>query len=82
MKVSKLSAGGREHILHIEFAVCFEQTGSFADSEGLTQEVFLAGLTACQGKRREAARQLGIGLRTLYTRLREYGISTDQDEEK
>jgi len=26
------------------FAVCFEQTGSFADSEELTQEVFLAAL--------------------------------------
>ena len=48
----------------------------------LEREAILSALTACHGNRREAARQLGIGLRTLYSRLREYGISTDQDEEK
>jgi DNA-binding NtrC family response regulator len=48
----------------------------------LEREAILGALAACSGNRREAARQLGIGLRTLYTRLREYGISTEQDEEK
>jgi two-component system response regulator FlrC len=48
----------------------------------LEREAILSALTTCQGNRREAAKQLGVGLRTLYTRLREYGISTDQDDEK
>jgi two-component system response regulator FlrC len=47
----------------------------------LEREAILAALTACQGNRRTAAEQLGIGLRTLYTRLREYGISSDQEVE-
>jgi len=32
-----------------------------------------------KGNRRKAADRLGIGLRTLYTHLREYGISSDQE---
>jgi transcriptional regulator with GAF, ATPase, and Fis domain len=48
----------------------------------LEREAIVGALAACGGNRREAAKQLGIGLRTLYSRLREYGISTDQDEEK
>ena len=47
----------------------------------LEREAILAALSACQGNRRTAAEQLGIGLRTLYTRLREYGISTESGEE-
>jgi len=45
----------------------------------LEREAILAALAACKGNRRTAAEQLGIGLRTLYTRLREYGISTDEE---
>ncbi len=48
----------------------------------LEREAILAALTACKGNRRGAAEQLGIGLRTLYTRLREYGIFSDQDLEE
>jgi DNA-binding NtrC family response regulator len=47
----------------------------------LEREAILSALAACHGNRREAAKQLGIGLRTLYTRLREYGISVDPDAE-
>ena len=47
----------------------------------LEREAILAALSACKGNRRTAAEQLGIGLRTLYTRLREYGISPDQEAE-
>jgi two-component system response regulator FlrC len=46
---------------------------------GLEREAILAALAACKGNRRGAAERLGIGLRTLYTRLREYGISSDQE---
>lgn len=48
----------------------------------LEREAILAALEAHQGNRRRAADQLGIGLRTLYTRLREYGISAESDEEE
>ncbi len=48
----------------------------------LEREAILAALAACKGNRRTAAEQLGIGLRTLYTRLREYGISTNQETEE
>jgi two-component system response regulator FlrC len=47
----------------------------------LEREAILGVLAASGGNRREAARQLGIGLRTLYTRLREYGISAESDSE-
>jgi two-component system response regulator FlrC len=46
------------------------------------RETILLALAAHQGNRRKAAEQLGIGLRTLYTRLREYGISVDQHEDE
>ena len=44
------------------------------------REAILAALTTHSGNRRKAAEQLGIGLRTLYSRLREYGISTEHEE--
>jgi transcriptional regulator with GAF, ATPase, and Fis domain len=47
----------------------------------LEREAILAALAAHKGNRRKAADQLGIGLRTLYPRLRDYGISTESDEE-
>jgi len=48
----------------------------------LEHEAILAALQAQGGNRRKAADQLGIGLRTLYTRLREYGIPTEQAEDE
>jgi two-component system response regulator FlrC len=46
----------------------------------LEREAILAALAAHGGNRRKAAEQLGIGLRTLYARLGEYGISPGQEE--
>jgi len=48
----------------------------------LEREAILATLAAHKGNRRKAADQLGIGLRTLYARLREYGISAESDDEE
>jgi two-component system, NtrC family, response regulator AtoC len=44
------------------------------------REAILAALAEHDGNRRQAADQLGIGLRTLYSRLREYGISAEADD--
>jgi two-component system response regulator FlrC len=48
----------------------------------LERESILAALAAHDGNRRKAAEQLGIGLRTLYARLREYGMSSGGEEEE
>jgi two-component system response regulator FlrC len=48
----------------------------------LEREAILAALDAHGGNRRQAAEQLGIGLRTLYTRLKEYGISIEHEEDE
>jgi DNA-binding NtrC family response regulator len=48
----------------------------------LEREAILAALSAHGGNRRKAAEQLGIGLRTLYARLKEYGISTEHEEDE
>jgi two-component system, NtrC family, response regulator AtoC len=42
------------------------------------RDAILAALTAHAGNRRRAAEQLGIGLRTLYARLKEYGVSAEE----
>jgi len=47
----------------------------------IEREAILAALAACGGNRRKAAEQLGIGLRTLYTRLKEYGISAEPEDD-
>jgi two-component system response regulator FlrC len=48
----------------------------------LEREAILAALAAHDGNRRQAAEQLGIGLRTLYARLREYGMASGSEEEE
>jgi DNA-binding NtrC family response regulator len=48
----------------------------------LEREAILAALAACKGNRRATAEQLGIGLRTLYTRLKELGIFTEHGEDE
>ena len=47
----------------------------------LEREAILAALDAHAGNRRRAAEQLGLGLRTLYARLKEYGISAETETE-
>ena len=47
----------------------------------IEREAILAALSANQGNRRKTAEQLDIGLRTLYDRLKEYGISGEPDAE-
>jgi two-component system response regulator FlrC len=47
----------------------------------LERDAILAALAAHGGNRRRAAEQLGIGLRTLYTRLKELGIFSEHDED-
>jgi two-component system response regulator FlrC len=48
----------------------------------LEREAIVAALAAHGGNRRKAADQLGIGLRTLYARLREYGMSAGSEGEE
>jgi two-component system response regulator FlrC len=43
--------------------------------EALERQAILAALQRCGGHRKQAAEQLGIGLRTLYDKLKQYGIS-------
>jgi two-component system response regulator FlrC len=42
--------------------------------EGLEKDAIVRALAATQGNRRKAAQALGIGLRTLYDKLKRYGI--------
>jgi two-component system response regulator FlrC len=42
--------------------------------EGLEKDAIVRALAATQGNRRRAAQALGIGLRTLYDKLKRYGI--------
>jgi RNA polymerase sigma-70 factor, ECF subfamily len=59
------------------FAVCFEQTGSFADSEELTQEVFLAahrGLGSLREPAKLAAWLQGIARNLARTERRRRGM--------
>ena len=51
--------------------------GVFATAEALRDHVQAAvdeALLATDGHRKKAAERLGIGLRTLYNKLKEYGL--------
>jgi DNA-binding NtrC family response regulator len=43
--------------------------------EAVEREAILRALTAAQGTRREAARMLQVSLRTLFYKLRRYGLA-------
>jgi two-component system response regulator FlrC len=43
--------------------------------EGVERDAIARALAASQGNRRRAAQALGIGLRTLYEKLKRYGLS-------
>jgi len=68
--------------LHLSVSPPVPSAGAPKTLMDLEREAILAALAAHKGNRRKAADQLGIGLRTLYTRLREYGISADSDDEE
>jgi two-component system, NtrC family, response regulator AtoC len=68
--------------LHLSLPPPVPSAGAPKTLMDLEREAILAALAAHKGNRRKAADQLGIGLRTLYTRLREYGISADPDDEE
>ena len=57
-------------------------SGGSKTLKDLEREAILAALDAHGGNRRKAAEQLGIGLRTLYARLREYGMASGSEEEE
>jgi two-component system response regulator FlrC len=68
--------------LHLSVSPPVPSAGGPKTLMDLEREAILSALAAHKGNRRKAADQLGIGLRTLYTRLREYGISADPDDEE
>jgi two-component system response regulator FlrC len=68
--------------LHLSVSPPVPSAGAPKTLMDLEREAILSALAAHKGNRRKAADQLGIGLRTLYTRLREYGISADPDDEE
>lgn len=45
-----------------------------ATLEDLEKQAITEALKRCSGHRKQAAEQLGIGLRTLYDKLKQYGI--------
>jgi two-component system response regulator FlrC len=44
--------------------------------EGVEKDAIVRALAASQGNRRRAAHALGIGLRTLYEKLKRYGLGS------
>jgi DNA-binding NtrC family response regulator len=68
--------------MHLFVSPAVSSSGAPKTLRELDRAAILAALAAHKGNRRKVADQLGIGLRTLYTRLREYGISAESDEEQ
>lgn len=71
--------GGQEESFqeHLSLAVAWppgEGPGPDAPLAEVEKFHILRTLAACEGNRRDAADRLGISLRTLYYRLREYGL--------
>jgi DNA-binding NtrC family response regulator len=50
------------------------QRSSGATLEELEKAAIVSALSAVQGNRKDAARRLGIGLRTLYEKIKRYGL--------
>jgi len=67
--------------LHLSVSPAVSSLGAPKTLRELERAAILAALAAHKGNRRQVADQLGIGLRTLYSRLQEYGVSAESDEE-
>jgi len=68
--------------LHLSTAPTESSSAAPRTLHELEREAILAALAAHGGNRRRAAEQLGIGLRTLYARLRDYGMASGSEEEE
>jgi DNA-binding NtrC family response regulator len=68
--------------MHLSVSPAVSSSSAPKTLRDLEREAILDALAAHQGNRRRVADQLGIGLRTLYTRLREYEILAESDEEE
>ena len=67
-------------LLHLSASPAASPSNAPKTLSELEREAILGALAAQNGNRRKAADQLGIGLRTLYTRLREFGISSEPED--
>ncbi|HPU84952.1 MAG TPA: sigma-54 dependent transcriptional regulator [Candidatus Latescibacteria bacterium] len=74
------SPASKPHVVDIEVSEEDTPSGEAAHARTLTlrdleRDAIRQALVATKGNRREAARSLGIGERTLYRKLREYNLS-------
>ncbi|OQB36166.1 MAG: Transcriptional regulatory protein ZraR [Candidatus Latescibacteria bacterium ADurb.Bin168] len=74
------SPASKPHVVDIEVSEEDTPSGETAHARTLTlrdleRDAIRQALVATKGNRREAARSLGIGERTLYRKLREYNLS-------
>ncbi|HOM56387.1 MAG TPA: helix-turn-helix domain-containing protein, partial [Candidatus Latescibacteria bacterium] len=74
------SPASKPHVVDIEVSEDDTPSGETTPARTLTlrdleRDAIRQALAATKGNRREAARSLGIGERTLYRKLREYNLS-------